>query len=305
MQGLEPFAALRNLAESVKFQVTRCEDNDPAPTPEWLEELASGLCRVRVGSEEETQRIRIVAQRLRGSEWQRFTRIEVTPYVDGDPAGEPNAPSSFWSGNQLYVANLPIARLHKDLADELSRPFAHSAIATAIGACIDRDLDFVREYLAAGFTLDLIDLDAPRPTATRDPGVTASGNGSAPSEESTFEAADSEVTPDEDDVDSDEVPEDNEDEETQPSAGVSRPRRRSSGSAPSLIERYARNRGFLQMRRQQQTLRPPRWSLHRTRGGSVQLGRAYRRRRCLRSSVDHRAAPRGGRSTSCRVMALG
>jgi hypothetical protein len=243
--GLEPFAALRNLAESVTFQVTGCEGNDPAPTPEWLEELASGLCRVRVGSEDETQRIRIVAQRLRRSHWQRFTRIEVTPYVDGDPAGELNAPSSFWSGDQLYAANLPIARLHKDLADELSRPFAHNAIATAIGACIDRDRDFVREYLAAGFTLDLIDLDAPRPPATRDLGVTASGNGSSPSEESTSEAADSEVTPDEDDVDSNEEPEDNKDEETEPNTGALRPRRQSSGSAPSLIERYARNRGFV------------------------------------------------------------
>lgn len=238
--GLDPFSSLRSLAESVTFRVTRCDGDDASPKPEWLDELASGLCRVRTGSEEETQRIRVLAERLRASEWRRFTRIEITPYIDGDPAGESTAPSSFWSGNQLYAARLPIARLHKDLADELSRPFAYNAVAAAIGACIDRDREFVREYLAAGFTLDLEIPETDRPPPAGVLGVGTSENGSSAPEVHEAEAVNGELTSNEDG----ENDESDNDDDAETNTNASQPRRQSSGRTPSLVERYARSRGF-------------------------------------------------------------
>jgi hypothetical protein len=183
---IEPFSGLHSLADSVEFRVTRCDGGGSASVPAWLEGLASGFCRVRIGSEEETQRIHTVGQRLRGSQWTRFSRIEVTPYVDGDPAGEPTNPKAFWSDVQIYTANVPIARLHKDLAEEISHPFAHNGIASAIAACIDRDREFVREYLATSFVLDPEAPGAEQPESAKQPEASTSTNG-----QSSPEASDS------------------------------------------------------------------------------------------------------------------
>lgn len=151
---LEIFDSLRNLSDVVKFRVTQCEGGDSASLPGWLDELASGLCRIKLSSEEETQRVRGVAERLRLSTWHRFHRIEVTPYVDGDPAGEAGTSKALWLETTIYLADIPFARLHKDLSEELSRPFGNSSVTPAFAACIDRERDFVRDYLETTFTLD-------------------------------------------------------------------------------------------------------------------------------------------------------
>ena len=227
----------------MEFRVTRHDGGGPESVPTWLEELSSGFCRLRFGSEEETQRIRTVGQRLRGSQWTRFSRIEVTPYVDGDPAGEPTTPKAFWSGAQIYAANVPIARLHKDLAEEISRPFAHHGVASAIGACLDRDRDFVREYLASAFTLDP---EAPE-AAPSNPAVpistTSSTNGDSLSDQA------GPVEPEDASDDEDEASAGNGETEEHPDPAASDPgpsRRlgQKPQPTPSLIERYARQHGF-------------------------------------------------------------
>ena len=238
--GIEPFSGLRNLSDSVEFRVMRCEGGDSTPMPGWLEELASGLCRVRIGSEDETQRIRTVAQRLRGSQWSRFSHIEVTPYVDGDPAGEPTSPKAFWADVHIYAANVPIARLHKDLAEEIARPFSHSGIASAIAACIDRDREFVREYLADSFTLDPEVFNAKQPGPIAQPETTASANG-----ESQSEVPDSDKTDNQSespDGNEHEAPDIHDGEDGH--ADTSKPRRPEAPHTPTLIERYAHQRGF-------------------------------------------------------------
>jgi hypothetical protein len=240
---IEPFSNLRSLADSVEFRVTHRDGGGSESVPAWLEELSSGFCRLRIGSEEETQRIRTVGQRLRGSQWTRFSRIEVTPYVDGDPAGEPTTPKAFWSGAQIYAANVAIARLHKDLADEISRPFAHHGIASAIGACLDRDRDFVREYLASAFTLDPEAPEAAPPTpAVPSVGADSSTNGDSLSDQAG--PGESEDAPHED-----ETATENGETEEQPDPAASGPgpsRRHGQNPqpTPSLFERYARQRGF-------------------------------------------------------------
>lgn len=237
MTRLEAFAHLRNLSDAVEFRATRCEGASPSALPEWLAELAAGLCRVRLSSDEDTQRVRNVARRLRSSTWRQFSRIEVTPYVDGDPAGEPTSPKAFWTANQFYAANLPTARLHKDLADEISRPFAQSAITAAVAAGIERDREFVREYLADAFTLEAEAPEAPLPQPADEP--VKADKGPNPTDDLEPEPEDNfddepETEPDE----PDEEPDGNPDEP------APRPRRPESAHAPSLIELYAQQRGY-------------------------------------------------------------
>lgn len=237
---IEPFASLRSLAHSVEFRVMCCDGKASASLPGWLDELASGLCRARIGSDEETQSIRIAGQRLGASQWQRFARIEVMPYVDGDPAGEPYTPKAFWSGDQLYAAVLPIGRLHKELADEISRPFAHNGVSTAIAACIDRDREFVREYLSACFVLDPQAPDAEQPRSANQPEVTTFTNGQSSLEATHSDRADGESNPDQ----GREGEEPEMDHDADADTDIPCPRRQDSPHRLTLIERYAKQRGF-------------------------------------------------------------
>lgn len=239
---LEIFDGLRNLSDAVEFRVTRCEGGDAAPLPGWLEELASGLCRIKLTSEEETQRVRGVAERLRSSIWHRFHRIEVTPYVDGDPAGEAGTPKALWLETTIYLADIPFARLHKDLSEELSRPFGNCAVSPAFAACIDRDRDFVREYLETTFTLDQQMSLAEISTAKKEkpqPQPRDEQSDESDDKPENFEPAktDEEESEgdDEPELESEESPT-NEDEPHQPKPGALHD--------PTLIERYANKHGF-------------------------------------------------------------
>jgi hypothetical protein len=112
------------------------------------------LCRVKFSNDVETSRTRSVAHRLYQTEWITFAHLDVTPYIEGEPAGEPFTPKVLWQGSKLYVASQSTVRLYKDLADELARPFDHKQVTDAIAACIDRTLEFVAEYVEAHFDLD-------------------------------------------------------------------------------------------------------------------------------------------------------
>ncbi len=239
---LDPFIGLRSLADAVQLRVTRCDGGESCSMPGWLDELASSLCRVRFGSEEETQRIRAVAQRLLASRWRRFTTIDVTPYVDSDPAGEATSPKAFWSGDQVFAASLPMARLHKDLADEISRPFAQNAIAAAVAACIERAPEFVREYLENAFTLDA-QMDLPETKSAK-----GDDHASQPPESEHEKPTDASPEPDQtddvpsgDNAEDESTPETEEEEDAEPKPRRPKP---SAPHEPTLIEQYAKKHGF-------------------------------------------------------------
>ncbi|HRY49085.1 MAG TPA: hypothetical protein P5186_13640 [Candidatus Paceibacterota bacterium] len=150
-----PFAQLRDLSEVVELQVTEVREVGGKVDKPWLAELGGGLCRVRFEDEARTTHIRRIAERLNHTTWKPFSRLEVTPYVDGTPAGTPITPRVLWQDVSLYVAaNVSVATLHKELADELARPFVDRAVQEAITACIERDIGYVAEYLADQFELE-------------------------------------------------------------------------------------------------------------------------------------------------------
>lgn len=238
---LEIFDGLRNLSEAVQFRVTRCEGGIPSAHPAWLEELAAGLCRIKLASDEETSRVRDVAGKLRESIWRRYHRLEVTPYVDGDPSGEAGTPKVFWSENIIYLADIPIARLHNELSEELSRPFACAAISPAFAACIDRDKDFVREYLESAFTLDQ-QMALPEVTSKE----SQQSSPQPHQEEETDESSDESDPSEPSDVVSEE--EDQLEPGSEGQTGVdeeeSGPAKPAPAHEPTLVERYAKKYGF-------------------------------------------------------------
>jgi hypothetical protein len=250
---LPPFVAICNLGDAVEFRVTRfVEAPRMGGSTEWLTTLAEGLCRVKCSNDEETRRVRTVAQRLHQTEWSTFAHLDVTPYVEGAPAGEPFTPKVLWQDAKLHVACQSTVRIYKDLADELARPFDHKQVADAISACIDRTTEFVAEYFKAHFELDAqAELPAQPEEATAetrsadDESNQATEAGQETTEtlpsDAPAEAAEH-VPPAEDggdagtdaDAEPNSEPEETEEEEAKPP----------TPTKPTLIEIYTRQRGF-------------------------------------------------------------
>jgi len=241
---LSPFVAIRNLGEAVEFRVTRIVESSGKKEPrEWLNELADGLCRAKFSNDEDTRRVRAAANRLRQTTWRAFTHLDVTPYVEGAPAGEPFTPKALWQDVNLYVAGQSTVRLYKELADELARPFSHPQVSDAISACIDRTPEFVAEYLEAHLELDAQhELPPAQPIAPSS--ETESGKPEEPGQDAS-ESTDVETpAPNGEEA----APAANEDEtgETQPepTATDDEPVKPPQPPKPTLIELYAKHRGF-------------------------------------------------------------
>jgi hypothetical protein len=154
----QPFASLADLAASVEYRLTQrpVTSSDPMQKP-WLSTLARTLMRIKLADAAQTQHVRRTAARLARSVYQPFDdhdSIQVTPYVDGAPAGEPHFPDVLWHDQSIFVRNGRLARSFAALVAELARPFANEEVTEAIKACIERDEDFIAEYMQEHFTLE-------------------------------------------------------------------------------------------------------------------------------------------------------
>lgn len=257
---LPPFASIPNLGDAVEFRVTRFAPGSSTGGPkDWLAALALGLCRVKLSSDEETHRVRTIAQRLHQTEWNTFAHLDVTPYIEGAPAGEPFTPKVLWQDAKLYVASQSTVRLYKELADELARPFDHKQIADAIAACIDRTPEFVAEYLEAHFVLDAqpeLPAQSTESTGAADKETKESAAPSAEDSAQLDDAADAtapaegdaaagdggEAGDGDDHHDGDD--DDGNDDEEQEVSGGKEESKPPTPPKPSLIELYAKQRGF-------------------------------------------------------------
>ncbi len=117
-----PFTPVRRLAEAITMQVTNVQPiSGQTRRMEGLRPLADGLCRVKLSDGAATAR----CERLRGGcliRPGRLAQMEVTPYIDGTPAGEPLMPKVLWSGSP-FIWRASTVRLLRELKEELTRPF--------------------------------------------------------------------------------------------------------------------------------------------------------------------------------------
>lgn len=246
---LPPFSELRDLNDAVELRVTKSANDQSRSSvvPEWLREIAIHVSRIKLPSELDTLRVRGVAQRLARTVWRPVSQLEVTPYIDGTPAGESSRPKAFWSGTELCISALSPARLHKEVVDELNRAFTHSALAVAISACVDRTAEFVREYLSSEFEIDPNQplpgfeddiAESPEPQISTAPA--SSEEEAQPERDDSNEQKDEEPESDESEQD---VEPAEEETETGAEHASTTPRNASSPDS-TLIGRYASQRGF-------------------------------------------------------------
>jgi hypothetical protein len=242
-----PFTILRPLAEVISMRVTSVQPISGRPRRiEWLQPLAEGLSRVKLADEAVTAKVREVALRLFNTTWQTVSMLEVTPYIDGTPAGEPLMPKVLWSETKLYITDQSTVRLYRELKAELAHPFGEASVMEAVAHCIDRDGDFVREYLAANFELDaqaelsakpepVASDDAPKDTADNEgPTEAAGGDGGQKSEEADIATGETDAIPNEAE------PGDGDEPGDLPPPPVKPPKPKE----PTFMDRYASARGF-------------------------------------------------------------
>ena len=252
---MPPFADLPALAAHVEERFHR--KNMHAGNREergWLRQLGAELQRIKLDDEDETGRIRGLASALAMTSWLTTGDLEITPYIDGKPAGTARQADVIWVETEkiLYAEDRPLVKLALPVTQELGRSFRRPDITDAIKLCFDRSPDFITKYMEEYFTLiprsEIAEKSPAHETPTEEkhdgPGQ-ASENGIAPD--------DDEETEQEDDLEeaggiTEIVPSEGGDEtlgETdEPKAVVWVPRPTPKPSRPGIMERFARSQGF-------------------------------------------------------------
>lgn len=263
MCGQYPFAELPTLAASIedRFEDKIVESED-AIAKQWLASLGSGLARVVLDDEADSQRTRELGRRLMHTKWQVVAALETTPYIDGTPSGTPRRIDVLWNDTTLYVKSKSIAKMAKAVAQELGRAFGRADIADSIKLCFERDQAFVTEYIEENFKLlppeeisteetgesikedtnvQSEDIDRTSPSDSEADGEAHNTDEDTESSQPSPDADDSKAT---DGVSSDDQGEPESDEEE--SGGNAPTLRRQPQRPPKtkLIERYAKALGF-------------------------------------------------------------
>ena len=240
-----PFNILLPLAEKIVMQVTNVQPVSGTPRRiDWLQPLAEGLTRVKLADDQAMAKVREVAQRLLATTWQTVSLLEVTPYIDATPAGEPHMPKVLWSETHLFVADQSTVRLYRELKDELARPFAEPMVMEAVAHCIDRDGEFVREYLAANFEFDAqaelpLNKDQPAPANTKKDATEERPETEVGINPQELEPEEVETDVEETDEEDELLHQSNEIQDTSP-----KKEKPSKPKEPTFMDRYAHSRGF-------------------------------------------------------------
>ena len=147
-----PFTRLTPLAAQIeeRFQESRISISDPVDK-EWINTFGAELCNVVLETEEETERVRTLAASLEQTRWCETTLLEVTPYIDGKPAGTGRRAEVVWFGQTLYVESLSHGKLARCVPAEIGRVFGRRDIQAALDYSYDRSVQNVREYLNENF----------------------------------------------------------------------------------------------------------------------------------------------------------
>ena len=148
------FAQLTTLANCIedRFEKEIVESGTAVAKP-WIVALGSGLARVELDDETESQRLRELGDCLSHTRFQTVAALETTPYIDGVPSGTPRRIDVLWKDMTLYVGNKSMAKMAIIIAQELGRHFGRTDVTDAIKLCFERDPVFVNEYLEENFKL--------------------------------------------------------------------------------------------------------------------------------------------------------
>jgi len=150
----QPFSDLPPLSLNIeeRFQKNSIFTGQPA-SKEWLQTFGAELRRVDLDSEQETQRVRTLAESLAKTLWIETPGLEIIPFIGGTPAGTPRQADVIWLAHALYVEHLPKAKLARRVPEEIGKAFARPDIKAALDYSFERSAKEIGEYLEENFKL--------------------------------------------------------------------------------------------------------------------------------------------------------
>jgi hypothetical protein len=149
-----PFSSLPPLSARIEERLERSPaGNASQGRMEWLHALGAGLKRVELESEEETVRVRGLADRLTATTWVVVAELRLVPYIDSVPAGSSRKADVIWLDEELLSEPLPMPRLARRVPEEVGRVFGRAEIKAAMDFSFERPREQVQEYLEANFQL--------------------------------------------------------------------------------------------------------------------------------------------------------
>ncbi|MBI2800241.1 MAG: ATP-binding protein [Gammaproteobacteria bacterium] len=149
-----PFLKLPPLSAHVeeRFQKNPIFTGPPV-RKEWLHIFGAELRRVELDADEETLRVRTLAESLAETDWIETPGLEIIPYIGGTPAGTPRQADVVWLDHVLYVKLLARAKLARRVPEEIGKAFARPDIKAALDYSFERSPEDIREYLEENFKL--------------------------------------------------------------------------------------------------------------------------------------------------------
>jgi hypothetical protein len=176
----EAFACLRDLSGQVDLRATKVvEAAHPKADFRWVTCLGSFLARVILKDDTRRDRIRAAGARMASSRFIACNEIEVTPFLEAKPAGPSRKVKVAWDDDRILVENLKAIHLLDELEKELARVLDDPEMRDALKVCLDRDDDFIAEYLNTRFEFELITEQQPTTPSTseEEPETSGSENG--------------------------------------------------------------------------------------------------------------------------------
>ncbi|MFZ5984484.1 MAG: sacsin N-terminal ATP-binding-like domain-containing protein [Acidobacteriota bacterium] len=151
-----PFSELAGLAEAIEWRTHGIMGSSgPVSPPSWVHALAHALLRIQgldSDQESELQDARAIALDLLHSAWHPVRGIQVTPYLQGQPAGDSQRPAAHWYERQFYVAGTE-PQYHRELVQEVAGRVSNADVRKAVADCIGRDTGWIGQYMNAHFSL--------------------------------------------------------------------------------------------------------------------------------------------------------
>jgi hypothetical protein len=151
-----PFDELVELAGSIEWRTHGIMGSSgPVSAPPWVHALSHALLRIQSldsDQESELEDARAIALDLLHSSWHPVRGIQVTPYLQGQPAGDSQRPAAHWYDRQFYVAGTE-PQYHRELVQEVAGKFSNADVREAVADCIGRDAEWIGQYMNAHFSL--------------------------------------------------------------------------------------------------------------------------------------------------------
>jgi hypothetical protein len=148
-----PFDRMADLCQNLEYRpLTDASGADEKK--EWLRAVARCLQHLKLDDPARTTRVRALAERLERTAWREVDRLQVQPFLAGQPAGLPRDAQVVWSDKELLLVRMARGKQRKLVPEEIARAFPLSDLRRALDYCIERTPDEIREYFEENFPLE-------------------------------------------------------------------------------------------------------------------------------------------------------